>query len=138
MKRQDWVWMPHPGHFICAEDCRFHLNTYVGGYIVSTVGEHLPDSAIILILHPELAKFKGDKLRQEFKKQGFEKIGNDRIYETMVFEASKRHIAPTESYSCCPYHITSGMDIEMVGYNTPSEAYEGHIALCEKWSKINR
>lgn len=45
MKKEDWIWMPHPAHFICSDHCRFVLATYVGGYIVSTVGEHVPDSA---------------------------------------------------------------------------------------------
>jgi len=41
-----WIWMPHAGHLIVSSDCRFHLNTYVGGYIVSTVGEYFPDEGV--------------------------------------------------------------------------------------------
>lgn len=37
MKEENWVWMPHGGHFILGHMCRFRLNTYVGKYIVSTV-----------------------------------------------------------------------------------------------------
>jgi hypothetical protein len=39
----NWVWMRHPAHFIGAGDCQFFLATYVGTYIVSTVGERLSD-----------------------------------------------------------------------------------------------
>lgn len=46
MSRQDWIWQPHAGHFIGGRYCKFFLNTYVNGYIVSTVGEYFPDSRI--------------------------------------------------------------------------------------------
>lgn len=39
MDRRGWIWMAHPGHFCRAWDCRFRLNAYVGGFIVSTLGE---------------------------------------------------------------------------------------------------
>lgn len=55
---QDWIWMPHPGHFIAADACMFRLCTYVGGFIVSTVGDY---------------------------KDG--EVGSGRLYETMVFAA---------------------------------------------------
>lgn len=71
-----WVWMPHAGHFISGYRCCFKLNTKVGKYIISTVGE-LPD---------------GD---------GFMDIGADRKYETMVFPAkkSKTKCCPWEARS---------------------------------------
>mgnify|MGYP001573416035 FL=1 len=40
------TWMPHAGHLIVGQHCRFRLNTHVNGYIISTVGEYMPDSAI--------------------------------------------------------------------------------------------
>lgn len=40
------IYMPHPGHFICSQYCRFFLNTYVNGYIVRTVGEYVPSEAV--------------------------------------------------------------------------------------------
>jgi hypothetical protein len=46
MTRDKWVWMGHSGHFILGSSCRFHLNTYVGRYIVSTVGELWNDTAV--------------------------------------------------------------------------------------------
>jgi len=68
MNKENWIWMPHAGHLCVSNDCRFRLNTYVGKYIVSTVGEY----------------FIGDKVRE---------IGCNRLYETMVFKAVKtKHV----------------------------------------------
>lgn len=110
MNQADWIWMPHAGHFIGGSSCRFHLNTYVGDYIVSTVGEYDP---------------KGRGWGK------FEQLGYDRLYETMVFRAIKE-TEPTAM--CCPYTILVSEEMEMDGYNDPVEAYNGHLALCKKWS----
>lgn len=61
-KKNDEVWMPHAAHLIVGDECRFHLATYVNGFIVSTVGEYVHDG----------------KRRT---------IGRNRFYETMVFVA---------------------------------------------------
>lgn len=106
MKKNKWIWMPHAGHLCVGDKCRFHLNTFVGKYIVSTIGD------------AEEAEF------------GFERIGSgDKdFYETMVFKARKSEC------KCCPYEIISG-DLECKRYETAEEAYKGHLKLCEKWSK---
>ena len=44
--KDKWVWMGHAGHFICGHDCRFHMATRVGKYLVSTVGELWPSRAV--------------------------------------------------------------------------------------------
>ena len=132
MKRDKWIWMPHAGHFICGSDCRFHLNTYVGKYIVSTVGELLPDSGSREIY----AKSKGiilegigDSRRYDFiRKHGFVEVGCDRLFETMVFKAIKTKDV------CCPYKIKP-LELDMEGYVTRAEAMTGHYKLCAKWSK---
>lgn len=134
MNRSDWVWMPHPAHFICARDCRFVLATYVGGYIVSTVGEYWPDRDTRRVMADSLGvkiKGRGDEYDAAyFKKFGYEQIGLDRKYETMVFKA-----APSDPDSCCPYRIDSGQEQELKGYNDPEEAYKGHLELCRKWGE---
>ena len=112
MKKASWVWMPHAGHFCLCSRCKFRLNTYVGGYIVSTVGElvkserHMPNASV----------------------DDFDDVGNDR-YETMVFEAHKT------SDSCCPYQIDVQKEVETRHWHTPKQATEGHMALCHKWGK---
>lgn len=138
MKKENWVWMPHAAHLIVGNDCRFILATYVGKYIVSTVGELWPDRVVREIhakVHDsrwflENKNLRGDNFNVAyFEKFGFETIGVGRIYETMVFKAKK------STLKCCPYRIISGEDIDFGGYNKPEEASEGHMKLCRKWSK---
>lgn len=111
--KDKWIWMPHAAHFICGHQCRFKLATYVGGYIVSTVGE-LPDPR------------KPDS-------REYEDIGYQRKYETMVFQAAPQN----PKYTCCPFSIINAGDgVDMAGYNDANAATAGHYALCEKWSRI--
>jgi hypothetical protein len=134
MSRADWIWMPHPAHFICAEDCRFHLATYVSGYIVSTVGEYFPDSPareIIASCRGIMLKGQGDARRDDFKRRvGWVEIGSGRTYETMVFKAE----AAARPETCCPWRMESPHELETVGYNDPIAATVGHMRLCEKFS----
>ena len=130
--------MPHPAHLIVGHNCRFVLATYVGKYIVSTVGEYWPDR-VVREIHAEVhdpkwlienKHLKGDYFDSAyFKKFGYETIGVGRTYETMVFEAKKSKI------KCCPYRIISGKDLDFGSYNKPEEAFKGHLKLCKKWSK---
>lgn len=139
MTKDKWVWMPHAGHLIVGNDCQFHLNTYVGGYIVSTVGEYWPDRGVREI-HAEVwdvgwfntNRFrKGDDFDSAYmKKFGYEEIGFGRTYETMVFKAGR-----DKENSCCPWTMQTPTDQDMRGYNTATDAYKGHLKLCEKWSK---
>jgi hypothetical protein len=142
MTKDRWIWMPHAGHFICSDHCIFHLNTYVGGYVVSTVGELWNERAVreihAKIYAPEWlqenAHLKGDEFDSAYmRKFGYEEIGCDRKYETMVFKAQK------SNNKCCPYKIIVSEQVESNAYNEPEDAYKGHLELCEKWAerKIN-
>lgn len=126
--------MPHPAHLCVADRCQFHLATYVGQYIVSTVGEYWPERAVReihaqvhdpewLAKHRQCLDFDG-RYRAHF---GFEEIGGGRTYETMVFKASGSPRA------CCPFIVT-GAEHDFAGYNDAATAREGHMALCLKWS----
>ena len=130
MKKQNWIHMPHPAHLIISRRCEFVLATYVGKYIVSTVGEYWPDR-IIREIHAEVhdpkwfsenKHLQGDYFNNAyFKKFGYEQIGANRIYETMVFKAKK------SKSKCCAYTIISGKSIDFDGYNTPEKAFKGHM-----------
>lgn len=129
----DWIWMGHPGHFICARDCKFHLNTKVGDYIVSTVGELIHDAPVREILASTrgiVLEGKGDdRLADYMQKVGYGDIGYDRKYETMVFRALK---GKTE---CCPFVADyTGGELDALGYNDAGRAYAGHMELCRKWA----
>jgi hypothetical protein len=131
MSRQDWIWQPHAGHFIGGRDCKFFLNTYVNGYIVSTVGEYFPDSRIREIYAMSRGvkvEGKGDSWDNDYlKKVGYEEIGCNRKYETMVFKAHR------VDKSCCQYRVDSFDDIDFCGYNDAEEARIGHYSMCEKY-----
>lgn len=133
MKKQNWVWMPHPGHLIVSRDCRFHLNTYVGGYVVSTVGEYFPDSSVREIFAKSrgiVLEGQGDARDADYmKKIGYEDIGSGRKYETLVFKAKKGF------EECCPFNPKSWLEVDGDGYNSASDAYKGHLKLCAEWAK---
>jgi hypothetical protein len=137
MKKENWIWMPHAGHLIVSRDCLFHLNTYVGKYIVSTVGEWWPDR-VVREIHAKIydkkwflknKDLKGDYFDSAyFKRFGYEELGLGRKYETMVFKAKK------SKEECCPFVIITG-ELDIVGYNAAKDAYKGHLKMCNKWSK---
>jgi len=130
--KDKWVWMPHAGHFICSDKCQFHLNTRVGKYIISTVGEYLPDSQVREILaecRGIKLDGKGDAREYDWKKKaGWEELGYNRTYETMVFKSKN------SNHKCCPWEIKSGAEIDMDGYKDADSAYKGHLELCNKYS----
>lgn len=134
MKKENWVWMPHPGHFIGAKDCKFFMSTYVGKYIVSTVGEYFPDSRAREIYAQSrgiVLEGLGDERDFDYMKRvGYEEIGYGRTYETMVFNAVK---SPDKD-TCCPWRQESGRELDFDGYKTPEAAYAGHLAMCKKWA----
>lgn len=143
MSKKDWVWMPHAGHLIVGSDCRFHLSTYLGnGYMVSTVGEWWPDRQVREIhanihdpeWYAENVKLLGDSFDHAYMQRfGFEEIGMNRKYETMVFKAEPAKHDP--DYDCCPWTASDWSGVDFDGYNTATSAYRGHMAMCEKWAK---
>ena len=106
MSRADWIWMGHPAHLCVSDRCQFRLSTYVNGYIISTVGEYVPNS----------------------NSKKFTEIGYNRTYETMVFKAIE------SDSECCPYEAdVTNDELDMEGYNTAKDAMNGHYKMCEKW-----
>jgi hypothetical protein len=141
MARESWVFMPHPAHLCVADRCKFYLATYVNGYIVSTVGEYIPDRDILKITRrqdKELMALNGDAFERMYaKKYRCEDIGCDRKYETGVWIAKPmeydKECAPEDM--CCKWKIT-GDQLDFGAYNSPLPAYEGHMAMCEKWDNV--
>ena len=142
--KSEWVWMPHAGHYILANYCRFHLNTWVRGFIISTVGEYWPDSDVRRITAKSKVKFypekkidmtlKGDAFDDEYMRVfGFHDLGWNHKYETMVFKALPND---PSKIMCCPFYA-DGDVLDSDGYNDPNSATKGHYALCEKYDQIN-
>lgn len=127
--------MPHPAHFICSRDCRFHLATRVGPWIVSTVGEFEPCMSVQEIRAESKGltlKGRGDARRADAMRQlGYEEIGYQRTYETMVFPSAPRD---DDGDTCCPWTAADFCEVECEGYNDAGAAYAGHLALCEKYA----
>lgn len=114
------LYMPHPGHFICAMDCQFFLNTYVNGYIVSTVGEYVPGFV--------RGKSYGARAKAGFTTLG---AGADSFYETMVFPARRAERKP--EHMCCPWEASDFAGIESARYATAVAATKGHADMVEKY-----
>ncbi len=109
MKKDKWIWMPHEGHLCVGYLCRFKLNTYVGKYIVSTVGEYYPHYGT------------------EMETLG---IGEKDFYETMIFKSTR-----DLKNKCCPYSAT-GNELDCIRYSNAVSAYKGHLRACNKFSKL--
>lgn len=136
----EWEWFGVAGHFICGYYCRFHLATKVGGYLVSTVGWYWPEQPIRLI-HAEIhdpvwtrqnATLRGDAWDAAYMARfGYEEIGCDRLFETLVFVAGP----PCARPGCvCGVPQIDGMELEARGYNDVAEAIQGHMELCREWA----
>jgi hypothetical protein len=136
--REEWEWFGAAGHFICGSKCRFHMATAVGPYLVSTLGEYLPDSNVRDILAESrgiVLEGKGDYREASWMEQaGFEQIGAGRTYETMVFKATQRCDSP--ECGCGMPRPDDHMELDAQGYNHPGEATRGHYAMCEKWAEL--
>lgn len=135
--QSEWRWFGHAGHLIVGNDCRFHLATQIGDFLVSTVGEWLPDSQVREI-HASVRgvqlEGRGDAREADFlQKMGYIEIGFGRIYETMVFRIGDVCHAPGCS---CGLPKTKGSHLEMDGYNTAGAATLGHMELCRKYAEM--
>ncbi len=134
----DWVWFGSAGHFIAAQWCRFHLTTKVGPWLVSTVGEYVPDSKVRDIFAESrgiVLAGRGDAREADWlRKVGFEEIGFGRKYETMVFRAGK----PCSSADCgCGLPQITGEELDVRGYNDAASATRGHMEFCVKWAALS-
>jgi hypothetical protein len=101
----EWRWNGHAGHFIGAESCLFHLNTEVGRYRVSTVGEWVspdPDG------EGEYARFR--------------EIGSRRLFETFVFRTDANG------------EVTDYTELDALSANDHDTATANHMALSRKWA----
>lgn len=100
---ETWKWYGRPGHFCGSADCRFHLTTQVGPYLVSTVGDYrLPGECTRTNLGPN----------------------PEDDYETMVFRVS----GTCECGCGRPDH--NGQELKANWHTSALSAEAGHYALC--------
>lgn len=113
---EKWKWQGWAGHSIGNRPCRFHLNTVIGKYIVSTIGDY-PSGDI------------------EAEDPSHSNSG--RLYETMVF---KSMYCDNIKCSCKGYVAEDFAELTSVGYNSLGDANAGHMTMCEKvaeWTTNN-
>ena len=134
--------MPHGGHFIAAHRCAFRLNTFVNGFIVSTVGEYEDNTYIFELLDSDEGRrrrikgFERRKLINPEKPQlaKYEELAPGAFYETYVFKGRKTR---DEDWLCCPFEVADINRLDADHYNCPVRAYQGHLLFCEKYDKID-
>ncbi len=138
--RAEWEWFGSAGHLIVSQDCRFHLCTKVGPWLISTVGEWLPDSGSWHIYAETRGieiEGRGDARRADFlNKVGYIEIGAGRKYETMVFPLTEDRCT-TEDCACFMPVVREWSELDTDGYNLRGDAHQGHLAMCEKWAQID-
>jgi len=108
---ETWRWCGHAHHFIGSNRCRYHLATWVGDYLVSTVGDYHPDGEtepMSLGLEPGL------------------------FFETMVFPA---HLVEDlgRDDNCHGYKVSSWSEVDRWHYQSAEAANEGHLRACFTW-----
>jgi hypothetical protein len=86
-----WKWDGHPGHLIVSYNCHFWLNTTVGRYRVSTIGDYQPNA-------------KGEN----------EEIGIGRTHETYVFETDE--YGAVVSYSEVDTDVYNDCEAAVIGH----------------------
>jgi hypothetical protein len=134
-------WFGNAAHFICGQSCRFHLATQVGPWLVSTVGQ-MWSARNVREIHAKVhdaawlaanVHRKGDDFDAAyFARFGYEEIGCDRTYETMVFRAGK----PCRSKDCgCGLPTIDGSERDFAGYNNAKDATAGHMKMLAKWRR---
>lgn len=98
-----------PGHFICANDCRFRRHTQVGNYRISTVGD--------LYFGHEPGK------RQTIGS------GDDDWFETYVFELTDQPVADSDGCGCREVKSFSEIDGERTASAGQAQAaHERYVA----------
>ena len=132
--KSEWQWFGNSAHLIVGQDCRFHLATRIGDYLISTVGEYLPDAPVREIMAESRGislKGRGDERRADYMdKIGYQEIGCYRTYETLVFK-----LGPGECECGCGLPVPDEWsELDAGSYNDAKSARAGHMELCEKWA----
>jgi hypothetical protein len=130
----EWRWFGCAGHLIVSRDCRFHLCTQIGDFLVSTVGEYFPNESVREILartRGVTLEGQGDAREADYmRKLGYEEIGFGRTYETMVFRTTGD---VCDAPGCaCGLPKVDYRELACDGYMTAGAATLGHMKLCQQ------
>ncbi len=101
-----------PGHFICAQDCRWRRHTQIGDrYRVSSVGDYMPQG-----------------------KRRTIGAGPKDFFETMVFQTRTGQDTGNEDCGCRT--VEDWCEIDGARYATAGEAQLGHEGMVEKYRAL--
>lgn len=127
----EWKAFGNAAHLCVADHCRFHITTMVGSFIISTVGEYVPDSTVREILARSRGLHltgMGDEREADWmEKNGYEPLGaGPHPYETLVFV-----IDPAKLCACgCGMPEVGGLEVSGLRWMTRGEANQGHRDYC--------
>lgn len=99
-----------PGHFICANDCRYRRHTQVENYRISTVGD---------------LYFDKDPTRKTLG------AGATSFFETLVFKLGPNFCDDNEGCKC--REVTDWGEVDGRRYSTAGEAHQGHEEFVKKY-----
>lgn len=146
IRPENWKWFGHAGHLIVARHCQFHLTTQVGNYLISTVGEYWPERSSREInasiydpaWHAAHNHLRGDDYDAAYMKRfGFENIGANGKYETLVFKLGKE-TCKVKDFGCGLPRPFDWCEVDGRRYDLAGEATAGHYKFCRKWAKKRR
>ena len=108
--RTEWKWCGGAGHFICSHDCEFRLNTAVGRYRISTVGD--------------MRHGRGGEMQTIG-------AGDSAFFETLIFLC-------TDEVDVCGVclKIKDWCEIDGRRCATWEEANTQHVEFCEKYAAV--
>lgn len=115
------------------------MATVIGPWLVSTVGEWLPEESSREI-HANIRGIElegmGDARRSDFlNKCDWMDVGCGRKYETMVFAVGETRCVDPDCECGLPV-VTDWSEQDSDGYNQCGAATRGHYAMCEKWASL--
>jgi hypothetical protein len=132
----EWRWFGCAGHLIVARWCQFHLCTQVGEFLVSTVGEYVPDETVREILASTrgvVLEGQGDaRLADYMRKLGYEEIGYGRTYETLVFRTTGDVCHAPDC--ACGLPTVDYRELDGRGYTSAGAATLGHLDMCRQFA----
>lgn len=132
----EWRWFGCAGHLIVARWCQFHLCTQVGEFLVSTVGEYVPDETVREILASTrgvVLEGQGDaRLADYMRKLGYEQIGYGRTYETLVFRTTGDVCHAPDC--ACGLPTVDYRELDGRGYTSAGAATLGHLDVCRQFA----
>lgn len=121
-----WRWLGHAQHFCAADNCRFHLATVVGKYVISTVGDYYPPLTASSKLTGSAADLKAGRRPERVR----ERIGagEDSFFETFVFQVDTK----AKKADCgCP-ELKSFCEVWGERAATAQEATRKHMGMCTR------